>query len=60
MNTDHVVVQGNGYGNGEMWCKACGKREPISLPLGVADFCGLLQMWTDRHTACATVSVEEG
>ena len=51
MNTDHVVVQGS-----DMWCKACGKREPIKLPLSVKDFTIHVQTWTKQHRACATYS----
>jgi hypothetical protein len=51
MNTDHVVVQGS-----DMWCKACGKREPLLLPLSVKDFSIFVQSWTEQHKACASYS----
>lgn len=51
MSTDHVVVQGS-----DMWCKACGKREPIKLPLSVKDFSILVQTWTEQHKDCASYS----
>lgn len=51
MGTDHVVVQGN-----DMWCKACGKREPLLLPLSVKDFSIFVQAWTEQHKACASYS----
>ena len=51
MNTDHVVVQGS-----DVWCKACGKREPIKLPLSVKDFSIFVQTCTEQHKACATYS----
>jgi len=49
VNTEHVVVQGNG----DMWCKACGKREPLRLPLGVKDFSIHVQTWMEQHKNCA-------
>ena len=51
MNTDHVVVQGS-----DMWCKACGKREPLKLPLSVKDFTIHVQTWTEQHKDCASYS----
>lgn len=48
MNTDHVVVQGN-----DLWCKACGQREPLQLPLSIKDFSHFCQTWAQAHMECA-------
>ena len=50
MNTDHVVVKGN-----DLWCKACGQREPLQLPLSVKDFSHFCQTWAQAHEQCAAV-----
>ncbi len=47
MNTDHVVVKGN-----DLWCKACGQREPLQLPLSVKDFSHFCQTWAQAHALC--------
>lgn len=47
MKTDHVVVQGN-----DLWCKACGQREPLQLPLSVKDFSHFCQTWAQAHVDC--------
>lgn len=48
MNTDHVVVQGS-----NLWCKACGQREPLRLPLWVKDLSHFVQTWAQAHEQCA-------
>ncbi len=48
MNTDHVVVQGS-----DLWCKACGQREPLALPLPVKDLSHFVQTWAQAHEQCA-------
>jgi len=48
MNTDHVVVQGS-----NLWCKACGQREPLALPLPVKDLSHFVQTWAQAHEQCA-------
>lgn len=48
MKNDHVVVQGN-----NLWCKACGQREPLQLPLSVKDFSHFCQTWAQAHAPCA-------
>lgn len=48
MNTDHVVVKDN-----TLWCKACGQREPLRLPLSVKDFSHFCQTWAQAHKQCA-------
>lgn len=53
MNTDHVVVQGNG----DMWCLACGKRELLRLPLSAKDFSIFAQTWMEQHKKCASYSL---
>lgn len=50
MNTDHVVVQGS-----DLWCKACGQREPLVLPLPVKDLSHFVQTWAQAHEKCAEV-----
>ena len=50
MNTDHVVVQGS-----DLWCKACGQREPLQLPLSIKDFSHFCQMWAQAHEQCAAI-----
>lgn len=46
--SSHVVVQGT-----ELWCKACGQRQPLQLPLAVKDFSHFCQTWAQAHTDCA-------
>ena len=50
MKNEHVVVQGN-----DLWCKACGQREPLMLPLSVKDFSHHCQTWAQAHADCALV-----
>ena len=50
MNTDHVVVQGS-----DLWCKACGQREPLVLPLPVKDLSHFVQTWAQAHEQCAAL-----
>lgn len=50
MNTDHVVMQGN-----DLWCKACGQREPLTLPLSVKDLSHFVQTWAQAHEQCAAI-----
>ena len=51
MNTDHVVVKDN-----TLWCKACGQREPLRLPLSVKDFSHFCQTWAQAHALCLEVA----
>jgi len=50
MNTDHVVLKGN-----DLWCKACGQREPLQLPLSVKDLSHFVQSWAQAHKQCAAI-----
>lgn len=50
MNTYHVVVQGS-----NLWCKACGQREPLVLPLPVKDLSHFVQTWAQAHEQCAAL-----
>ena len=50
MNNDQVVVQGN-----DLWCRACGQREPLQLPLSVKDLSHFCQTWAQAHADCELV-----
>lgn len=47
MSTNHVVVQDN-----SLWCRACGCREPLLLPLSAKDFSHFCQTWAQAHKDC--------
>lgn len=50
MANDHVVIQGN-----DIWCRACGKRESLKLPMPVNEFARHCKEWTEGHANCAYI-----
>lgn len=54
VNTDHVVVQGS-----ELWCKACGQRQPLQLPINLKNFLHFCKTWVQAHEQCALIDQDK-
>lgn len=47
-----TVFESTGIGPSQLWCKRCGAKEQVDLPMAVSKFCKQTNAFVRAHSMC--------